>query len=117
MKNEGEVPVDADIYDSLAPGSGLIGTVTGLAPNDSKTVYYEYKVTKDDVDATCVVNYALAKWHPQNVWAETVYMSNKVTSPTSEKQPNPDEHLEFTGEGDMMNINVTVGNENFTSHP
>ena len=119
VKNEGEVPVDADIYDSLAPGSGLIGTVTGLAPNDSKTVYYEYKVTKDDVDATCVVNYALAKWHPQNVWAETVYMSNKVTSPTSEKQPNPDEHLEFTGEGDScyrMLTDVSEYNEGYLLH-
>ncbi|MBO4377904.1 MAG: hypothetical protein J5889_02990, partial [Clostridia bacterium] len=108
VKNEGEVPIDAEIYDSLAPGSGLIDTITGLAPNASKTVYYEYKVTKPDVDATCVVNYALAKWHPQGVWAETVYKSNEVTSPTSDKQPNPDHQLNLPGTGDSCWREITA---------
>ena len=110
VKNTGEVPVDIEIYDSLAPGGGLIDTVTGLVPNASKKVYYEYKVTQPDVDATCVVNYALAKWHPQGIWAETVYMSNKVTSPTSER-PAPDGHLTFSGTGDSCYREVTSVNE------
>ncbi|MBR5382239.1 MAG: hypothetical protein IK133_00310 [Clostridia bacterium] len=116
VKNEGEVPVDIEIYDSLEGGSGLIGTVNNLAPNDSKTVYYEYTVTKADVDATCVVNYALAKWHPSGIWAETVYKSNEVVSPTSEKQPNPDGHFEFSGEGDSCWREVTGVGEFGTSY-
>ncbi len=111
VKNEGEVPVDVEVYDSLAPGSSLIDTITGLAPNASKTVYYEYKVTKADVDATCVVNHALAKWHPQGVWAETIYKSNEVNSPTSEKQPNPDDTLKLPGTGDSCWREVTKVSE------
>ncbi|MBO4379309.1 MAG: hypothetical protein J5889_10125, partial [Clostridia bacterium] len=116
VKNEGEVPVDIEIYDSLEGGSGLIGTVNNLAPNDSKTVYYEYKVTKPDVDATCVVNYALAKWHPSGIWAETVYKSNEVVSPTSEKQPNPDGHFEFSGEGESCWRELVGANENVEAY-
>ena len=100
VRNTGEVPVDMFLYDSLeTKNSGMIGMVNGLAPDASQTVYYEYEVTSADVDATCVVNYALAKWHPQNLWAETVYVSNKVISPTGSR-PVPGGHFRPSGKGD-----------------
>lgn len=100
VTNNGELPiVEGIVYDILKGDSfGEIGSVQHFGPGESRSYTFSYTVTKADVKAGTVVNYAYCFFDMEEdgpYYAE----SNTVVSRTNEKGEG-EEQPPFTGLGD-----------------
>ena len=97
VHNAGDATVtDVLVYDALGGvGGSPIGTVASLAPGETRTFYFNYKVTAADVAAGKVVNTALAQFTVEGHCTDTA-KSNQVTSDTD---GSPDISINDPGDG------------------
>ena len=97
--NIGETTMEVIVYDSLkTSGFGEIASIENFFPGASRTIGYSHQVTAEDVDAGCVVNYAMCSYTLIS-GAYGMQKSNEVISKTSEGTPVPDKKINVPATG------------------
>ena len=61
VTNESEVPLDITVYDPLS-GTDPIAVLTAMAPNETRSVFFDYVVCGPDIDNKQIENQAHAEW-------------------------------------------------------